>query len=87
MAAKKKAVEKEPEVLEGEAVEVEDAPVNAADEQPLNAVIVVKIEDENGNIGTNVIPNGDVRPTEIQTLLELAINSWREQIGVGQTKR
>lgn len=86
MAAKKKAVE--PEVIDVEEAElVSEEAVNASEEQPLNAVIVVKVEDEDGNIGTNVIPNGDVRPTEIQTLLELAINSWREQIGVGQSKR
>ena len=52
------------------------------DEQP-NAVLIVKITDENG-VRTEVQPLGDVQPTEVQTLIELGLQSWRAKIGRGR---
>lgn len=46
----------------------------------LNAVIVVRRETENG-VETDVIANGDVKVTEIQTILELGLSKWRKQLG------
>ena len=50
--------------------------------EPLNAVVVVKTTDDEGNIGTEVVMNGNVLPTEVQTLLELAVKGWRQRIGL-----
>lgn len=50
-------------------------------EPPLNAVIIVKTEDEDGNIGVEIINNGNVQATETQTLIELALKAWRGKLG------
>jgi len=50
-------------------------------EQP-NAVLVVKIQDEDGSISTDVIPTGNVQATEVQTLIELGLVAWRQKIGL-----
>lgn len=49
---------------------------------PPNGVLVLKITDEQGNISTDAQPVGNVLPTEVQTLLELGINGWRQKIGL-----
>lgn len=60
-----------------------DAPAEAAPEEaPPNGVLVVKVIDENGNIATDTQPIGNVQPTEVQTLLELGVSSWRRKIGL-----
>lgn len=69
----------ENEVIEGTAVEVEAAPPTA--EPPLNAVLVIR-EENNGQIETKVVVNGDVRATEVETLLKLGLQGWQKQIGV-----
>lgn len=51
-------------------------------EQPLAAVIVVKRIDEDGTITPEVTFQGDIRPTEVQTLLETGVLRWRQQIGL-----
>lgn len=50
--------------------------------EPLNAVVVVKTVDDEGNIGTEVVMNGNIQATEVQTLLELAVKGWRQRIGL-----
>lgn len=54
------------------------------EEKPLDAVIITKMVDEQGNISVTVQPNGDVRVTEVQTLLDLATPSWRDKIGLSR---
>ena len=70
----------EPEVIEGNAEEVE---------QPAapNGVFVIKVVDDKGNISTDLQTTGNVQATEVQTILELAIVRWREQLGFGQASR
>ena len=52
----------------------------AADPPP-NAVLILRIEDEEG-IKTDVVPLGDVKATEVATILELGMRSWRAKIGL-----
>ncbi len=52
------------------------------DANTLDAVLVMKLTDEDGTITTNVITNGDIAATEVQTLLELGLKSWRQKIGL-----
>jgi hypothetical protein len=56
-------------------------------DQPLDAVIVVKTVSEDGTLGVKVVPNGSVQVTEVQTLLEIGLKNFREQIGLGQAQR
>lgn len=58
---------------------VEDQEVEAA---PLDAVIVVKDVSPDGAINTRCMVNGSVQPTEVETLLGLALKGWREQLGL-----
>lgn len=46
------------------------------------AVIVVKTTDDEGNIHAEVVMQGDVQATEVQTILELAVRRWRQRIGL-----
>lgn len=72
--ATKKAIEAQVE----EPTPTEPSP---ADPEPI--VIVQKVYTDNG---VNAIVGGiqgKVEPTEVQTLLELAVKSWRGQIGLG----
>ncbi len=53
------------------------------DEAPqMDAVIVVKTKQDDGTISTEVMVNGNVELTEVQTLLELAVRGWRKRIGL-----
>ena len=63
------------ETVDGTAVEEEKVP------QP-DAIIVFKTTDDKGNISTTVAMEGNIQATEVQTLLELAINGWRQRIGL-----
>lgn len=54
----------------------EEAPVEAA-----TGVFVTKTVDDQGNISTDTQPV-NVQPTEVQTLLELGIQSWRQKVGL-----
>lgn len=49
---------------------------------PANGVFVEKQKDERGNIGVRAQPVGDVEPTEVLTLLELAIDEFRTRVGL-----
>jgi hypothetical protein len=59
----------------------DDAPTEEAATQP-EGVLVIKNTDEDGNIFTEIVPVGDVRMTEVQTILELGVLRWRSQIGL-----
>lgn len=56
----------------------------APEEPPIDAVIVRKVIDQTGAISTEIILNGKVQPTEVQTLLELGVKGWRKQIGLSE---
>lgn len=49
---------------------------------PVSAVVVVKTVDAEGNISTEIVLQGEVQATEVQTLLELAVRGWRQRIGL-----
>lgn len=51
-------------------------------DSPIDGIFVAKIVDEEGNIGTEVMLNGTVQATEVQTILELAVRGWRKRIGL-----
>ena len=51
-------------------------------EDPLPAVIVARVTTDDGGLDTKVIINGDVRPTEVETLLKMGLQGWQRQIGV-----
>ncbi len=50
--------------------------------QSLDVVLVIKRVAENGSISAEVVTNGNVLATEVQTLIELGLKNWREQIGL-----
>lgn len=50
-------------------------------EQPPNAVLIVRVEDDQG-IHTEVVTLGDVKATEVATIIELGMRSWRAKIGL-----
>lgn len=57
-------------------------------EESHDGVFVVKVVDEQGNIGIDAQPVGNVQPTEVLTILELAQASFRAKIGLtGQPNR
>lgn len=58
-----------------------DQPEEAPTVTQPDAVVIHRIE-EDGQIRTVVQPVGDVRVTEVQTLMELGLQAWREQIGL-----
>lgn len=63
-------------------VEAVDPEPTGAPEAPLNAVIIVKDVDPEGNITTRVALNGNVNALEVHTLIEFGLKAWREQVGL-----
>ncbi len=55
---------------------------NAAPEKELDAVSVVRTITEGGGVHTEIVVQGDIRATEVSTILELGLARWREQIGL-----
>ena len=53
-----------------------------AEEQPINAVIVFRQIDENGNLTTPITVNGDVKITEVETILKLALKNIQQTLGI-----
>lgn len=57
-------------------------------EETPDGVFVVKVVDEQGNIGIDAQPVGNVQATEVLTILELAQATFRAKIGLtGQPNR
>ena len=55
-----------------------------ADEaETLNAVIVYRVKGKDGDIRCYAEPVGDVLPTEVLTILELAGHEFRTRVGLG----
>lgn len=77
----------EPE-LDEEAVELtaEDVPeveVRTEGEQvQVPAVQILVQRDSDGNIDCDVVATGDVRATEVETVIKMGLNKWRGKIGL-----
>lgn len=54
----------------------------AAEEKPLNGVLVARVVSDDGSIYTDIQPVGDVQLTEIQTILELGLQAFRAKLGL-----
>jgi hypothetical protein len=54
----------------------------AEEEQVANGVFVVRVEQPDGSVTTDVTPQGNVKVTEIETILGLALNGWRAKVGL-----
>lgn len=68
---------------EADDVAAPEAPiVPEINSNPVNAVVIYKIVDEQGNVQTDVGIEGGVQPTEVQTLIELGLLAWRQKIGL-----
>lgn len=62
---------------------VADAPADATDAPEVpNAVLVIKTVGEDGGIGTSIQVLGNVQITEVQTLLELGLKAFRNDVGL-----
>lgn len=56
-------------------------PEAEAPEAPLDAVVIVKTVDADGNVGTDVVLNGSVTPLEAATLIKLGARAWDQKLG------
>jgi hypothetical protein len=74
-----------PDTINGTAREVTTEQPEAAPEPTTvqSAILVTKHVEDNGDISVNVALQGDeIVATEVQTLLELAVPTWRNKIGL-----
>lgn len=53
-----------------------------AEDTPLNGVIIVREEDGEGGVHTKIVLSGDVKPTEVETIIKLGLKGWHQQIGL-----
>jgi hypothetical protein len=61
------------------------APEEPADQPPpLNGLVIPVVANEGGYSVAEVIASGDVRVTEIETLLKMALRSFRAQHGLNE---
>lgn len=81
MAQQRKKAEPAPPA-EGDLKDHIAAAQESDEDKPLDAVIIVKTVTPDGNFGTQVILNGDVKPTEVQTIIEFGLKGWRSQLGL-----
>lgn len=85
----------EPELLEthdgSKPVEDPEADIEISEEPPdgaeveaiqLPTVIILVERGDDGKIDTDVVAQGDVRATEIETVLKMGLNKWRQKIGL-----
>jgi len=49
---------------------------------PSVVVLVERGEGPNGQIDVDVVAQGDVRATEIETVLKMAVSKWRQKINL-----
>lgn len=64
-------------------LEAVDAPADEApQEAQVDGVLVRKEVGPEGNLSVSVQPIGNVQITEVQTLLELGVRYFREQVGL-----
>lgn len=60
----------------------EEATVEPPTSEQPDAVLILKKIDSDGSINTQAVPLGNVQATEVQTLIELGLQSWRKSIGL-----
>lgn len=58
---------------------IEPAPV---EQPPLDAVIVIREVNENGDITPRLMLNGNVTLDQVDTLLRLALKGWQTKLGL-----
>lgn len=58
-------------------------PKEEAAQAPVNGILVRLLDQENGNRQIAATPLGDVKGTEIPTLLRVAAKSVEESLGIG----
>lgn len=69
------------ETVEGTATEIVDAPSESAPEdQPLVALVVTR--DAAGNASVEPLAQGDVRVTEVDSIIVLGLKRWRQKAGL-----
>lgn len=71
----------EPEFDPADRLEQEPEDAAPPEEQP-GAVHIIKSEDDSGAVVVNVVGTGDLRATEIETVIKLGLKHWQQQIGV-----
>ncbi len=59
-----------------------DETTDQMEPEPLDVVLIVKRLGPDGSISADVATNGAVQATEVQTLIELGLKSWRKKIGL-----
>ena len=69
------------EAREAEQAAAEKEPTQPEEAAPTIHIPVIRGED--GNITVDVLATGDVRVTEIESLLKLALKRWEEKAGLG----
>lgn len=80
MAAQRKTTARKPKAPLEEAAE---AVTETPQEQPSpDGVFVVVNRAEGGGVGTSIQTIGDVKVTEVQTILELALKAFRSEAGL-----
>lgn len=50
---------------------------------PTVHILVNRPEDSNGQVTVDVYGTGDLRVTEIETIIKLGLNKWQQQAGLG----
>lgn len=68
------------ELPEGE-VQSQTSEVNV--NPPTVHILVNRTEEGSGQVTVDVYGTGDLRVTEIETIIKLGLNKWREQAGLG----
>jgi len=71
-------------VVEENDVKVNTTPpvVDGQQNQQPTVHVLVERDPETGNIDVDVIATGDVRATEVESLLKLGLNKWRGKINL-----
>jgi hypothetical protein len=57
-------------------------PPSPAQEPTLDAVVVIRTPTEDGGYKTDITTTGDVRITEVETLMKLGLRGWLDKIGL-----
>ncbi len=81
-SVEKKAPEVEVEQVEAPAIESFSAAEAPPEPQQPNALLVIREIDEKGKIDTSIMVLGDVKVTEAETILGLALKNLRVELGL-----
>ncbi len=72
--------------MENDSVELNNSETNPQEEvkneEVISGVLVIRNFDEQGNLVPKIALNGDVKITEIQTLLKVAIKNFEANLGI-----